>query len=332
MGEDCLALACSHGDPLDQLRARFLLSGMTDDVAGSEGAITNEQAALALARQLGDPGWLCYTAMQMGHAVRRRGDLPMAVDYYEEALQQAIEASDPWAEMNTAFPLAMAADAHGDRCRAIQLFTRMIDLSREVASPGGTLRVLVGFAAISAATGQAEMAARLLGAAEVVAEQIGFILSMDDRRLRDNACASARRRLGEKAIQIAREAGRGSPLDRAVAEARREAATLGGIGPLVRGSQRSLTAREQEVLLLIAAGRTNPEIGEALFIRRGTARTHVSNILAKLGVRSRAEAVDAAHRAGFILSLPVGRTVTSSPIVAISVTCQMRSGVSGTHA
>lgn len=59
-----------------------------------------------------------------------------------------------------------------------------------------------------------------------------------------------------------------------------------------------LTAREQEVLRLLAEGRSNPEIGRALFISRKTASAHVSNILAKLGVRSRGEAAAIAHRTG----------------------------------
>jgi DNA-binding NarL/FixJ family response regulator len=59
-----------------------------------------------------------------------------------------------------------------------------------------------------------------------------------------------------------------------------------------------LTPRELDVLRLVAQGRTNPQIGEALFISRKTASVHVSNILSKLHVRSRGEAAALAHRMG----------------------------------
>lgn len=52
----------------------------------------------------------------------------------------------------------------------------------------------------------------------------------------------------------------------------------------------SLTAREREVLLLIAAGETNRQIGKLLAISEKTAAVHVSNILQKLGVRRRVDA------------------------------------------
>ena len=57
-----------------------------------------------------------------------------------------------------------------------------------------------------------------------------------------------------------------------------------------------LTAREQEVLRLVAAGRGNREIAAELFISPRTASVHVSNILGKLTVTSRGEAAAAAHR------------------------------------
>jgi DNA-binding CsgD family transcriptional regulator len=60
----------------------------------------------------------------------------------------------------------------------------------------------------------------------------------------------------------------------------------------------ALTPRELEVLRLVAAGRSNGQIAETLFISRKTASVHVSNILAKLGVHTRTEAAAAAHRLG----------------------------------
>jgi DNA-binding NarL/FixJ family response regulator len=52
------------------------------------------------------------------------------------------------------------------------------------------------------------------------------------------------------------------------------------------------------VLRLVAAGRSNQQIAEALFISRKTASVHVSHILAKLGVENRVEAAATAHRLG----------------------------------
>jgi DNA-binding CsgD family transcriptional regulator/tetratricopeptide (TPR) repeat protein len=59
-----------------------------------------------------------------------------------------------------------------------------------------------------------------------------------------------------------------------------------------------LTRREAEILVLVAAGRTNRQIGGELFITEKTASVHVSRILAKLGVAGRGEAAAVAHRLG----------------------------------
>jgi DNA-binding CsgD family transcriptional regulator len=61
-----------------------------------------------------------------------------------------------------------------------------------------------------------------------------------------------------------------------------------------------LTPREQEVLQLVAQGRSNREIGAQLFISGKTASVHVSNILAKLGARGRIEAAAVARRRGLL--------------------------------
>ncbi len=62
----------------------------------------------------------------------------------------------------------------------------------------------------------------------------------------------------------------------------------------------ALTAREQEILALVAEGRSNREIGTRLFISPKTVSVHVSNILAKLAVASRTEAAAVARRRGLL--------------------------------
>jgi DNA-binding NarL/FixJ family response regulator len=75
--------------------------------------------------------------------------------------------------------------------------------------------------------------------------------------------------------------------------------------PRRRGAGNSaLTAREQEVLTLVADGKTDREIAEILFISRRTVNYHVANILSHLGVHSRQDAVDRAHDLGLLRPAP----------------------------
>ena len=101
---------------------------------------------------------------------------------------------------------------------------------------------------------------------------------------------------------------RAAPLRRALADLARRARlddpgahpdgapSAGGAADGTGAALSALTTREREVLRLIAAGRSNREIGAELFISAKTASVHVSNILGKLGVASRTEAAAIAHR------------------------------------
>jgi DNA-binding NarL/FixJ family response regulator len=62
-----------------------------------------------------------------------------------------------------------------------------------------------------------------------------------------------------------------------------------------------LTDREREIMVLVAAGRSNDEIAGELFISPATAKTHVSRAMSKLGARDRAQLVVLAYESGLVL-------------------------------
>jgi DNA-binding CsgD family transcriptional regulator len=103
-----------------------------------------------------------------------------------------------------------------------------------------------------------------------------------------------REALGEEAFERAHREGGDLPFAEAVAWIRRAR------GPRQRPERGwdSLTPTELGVVALVVEGLTNPQIGERMFISRGTVKAHLSHIFAKLGITSRAElAAEAARRA-----------------------------------
>ncbi|WP_419993993.1 helix-turn-helix transcriptional regulator [Streptomyces boninensis] len=124
-----------------------------------------------------------------------------------------------------------------------------------------------------------------------------------ERRLAEALLAEDRRDEAAEAASAARTTAaalRAAPL-LADIDALIRRGRLGGAGEAAAAEREAvLTARERDVLQLLARGRTNRQIGEELYISGKTASVHVSNILAKLGAASRTEAVSVAYREGMI--------------------------------
>jgi DNA-binding CsgD family transcriptional regulator len=160
----------------------------------------------------------------------------------------------------------------------------------------GDARVLIdaleGTALAAVAWDQPERAARLLGAAEALGERYAIVaFVVTDRTAHERVLAAAREALGASRFETAWAAGRRLTVAEAVAEVG-GVADPGAESASAAGGLR-LSSRERDVLRLVAAGATDREIAEALFLSVRTVEAHVARIRAKIGVHTRTAAVAA---------------------------------------
>jgi DNA-binding NarL/FixJ family response regulator len=142
---------------------------------------------------------------------------------------------------------------------------------------------------------QLERAARLLGAAETAYALVEVPGLVPYSALVDRANSVLRVRLGQDRFAAAQAEGRSLRREDAIDEALRVAADdlptsqHSATAAMVQAADR-LTPREIEVLQLLAAGHSNPEIAAALVISVKTVERHLANVYAKIGARSRIDA------------------------------------------
>ncbi len=162
--------------------------------------------------------------------------------------------------------------------------------------PAGRVRAMVARAEVQLARGEAAAAAELAQDAVAFAEEVGALRDAATARVVAGRAVSAAGDRDE-AIAILRraaaDAGRGSALrlrDEASRELRRLGARLdAGSRRTGSGGMAELTNRERDIAELVAAGKANKQVAASLFISEKTVEYHLSNLYAKLGVRSRVE-------------------------------------------
>jgi DNA-binding CsgD family transcriptional regulator len=167
---------------------------------------------------------------------------------------------------------------------------------------------LTGLAEVASEIGRLEEAARLVGVVDGLLDSTGARLLPFDQPIYERAESAARKALGESGFRAASRSSWEFKPEDWLAETQAIVATA---EEDVRSSRRrgsgeraSLTARELEVLRLLALGKSDRQIAETLFVSRRTINAHVSSILGQLGVHSRQDAIAKANQLGLLPSGP----------------------------
>ena len=189
--------------------------------------------------------------------------------------------------------LGLAAFRQGDHAAAWALYEESLRIFQELGDRFTISTVLAGLAGLAVAQAQPERALRLAGAATALGETLGAPLLPGFPTMFERAVELARRVVSAAAGEATWEAGRAMAQEQAIAYALTAEAELvdteqdeaQGVG-----YPGGLTAREVEVLRLLAAGRSNREIADQLVVSVPTVGRHISNIYGKIGAHSRAEA------------------------------------------
>ncbi|CAA9560614.1 MAG: hypothetical protein AVDCRST_MAG49-2520 [uncultured Thermomicrobiales bacterium] len=254
------------------------------------------EEALAAARAAGDEVAVGTALVAVGTALLRQRELDRARVPLEDGLARfratGYRRGVAWALQH----LAEIAQEEGDIRGAAELRHETITLYGDLRDRWGLFEEVASLGTLAARCGRSNDAVRLLGAAEGFRETAGVVPQ--------NRLASYKETLGRLRAEVdegtfatAWAAGRSLSLEAVVEDALAVAAALVGTGDAARqrvaappSPPAGLSAREVEVLRLIAQGLTNAQIAEALFISPRTVHAHLNHLYAKLGTSSRATA------------------------------------------
>ncbi len=254
-----------------------------------------ESAKLRFER-CGDEVGLAHALHGLGLVAYKEGDYPQAETFLRDALRMWQSLGFSW-ELARCIPghLADVARAAGNLTEAMILYQECLALNWDGQDLENVSWSLAGLALIAATDGHMDQAVRLMGLADRFEELTGAPLTPHIRRDHDHAVCMLMDSVGVERFATIQASVRNARLEveieAALALTRRETSTN---APAL--SDLGLTQREREVLQMMASGKANQDIADVLFVSLGTVKVHVTHILAKLGVKSRAAATDYAHR------------------------------------
>jgi non-specific serine/threonine protein kinase len=297
---ECHTLATELGNATSEAAATALLGYVALAQGDYERAEALMLQAIDLKERIGDEWGVTQSRAHLGQVKYGQRELDMAAMLLEEAITGNRGYVD---QFDLAAALGFLALVRCDQRRhqdAASLLAEALPIWQDLDSQENLAEWLADVATLAAGSSLEEAGARFMGAASTLRDVLGHAFVLPERNAYERAEQSMRDALGLAAYDRARQAGSSTPIQQALADA---TAFLEQVRiPTARaGAERALapfgvTARELEVLRLLAEGKSDKEIAEALFIGLRTVETHVSNLLAKLGARNRAEAAALATR------------------------------------
>jgi DNA-binding CsgD family transcriptional regulator len=252
---------------------------------------------IELARSEGEPEDVALFAFHLGQLSWLVDRLDDGQRYAEHALEVARAAGSTTWPPYALFVLASVAHERGDVPRAGSLYREAIALAWEHHDRLGVRMALPGLAALATLEGDPARAVRLAGAASSLEENAGIWAFPPIRERHERWLAAAEPLIAPHLRATAWEEGRALPIDEVIAHA------LEPPQSIEKGPERlphTLSARELEVLALVAHGNSNRQIAGVLFVTEHTAKYHVASLFNKLGVSNRAEAVARAIALGLL--------------------------------
>jgi DNA-binding CsgD family transcriptional regulator len=299
--EECLALERLDDNPLMTAVSMHFLAIVILGCGEYDRAEALWDEALSLFREAehGET-WIVHVLHHLGLLKYGQDKHDEAVALLEEARSLYHLHNDLRGEASSLVALALLHCVRGDTGGAAAHIAEALTMWEGLDMAEGLAGCFAVMATLAQASGQPKTAARLFGVTDSLCEARGIVFSLPERPVYERASAAVRADLAGPSWERAYGAGRALSLQAAIADAHSFLANTFEEPPGSEGVEPAaafgLSPRETEVLRLVATGRLDREIADELYVSLRTAQTHVSHVLKKLDVRSRAEAAALAVR------------------------------------